>query len=129
MLKPHSKSIHTVMLIVSLVLVLPISGILQKTEGLAINGSTMIHPHVSGQTLGESGRRGQLPVRNCPGLELRARLALPSLKPALRFSVSSALGIRAQPLDISLPVHSSIEIRITPAALRSRLSLLKILRI
>src|ERR1700690_411247 len=114
MLKLPSKSIHTVALIVSLVLVLPISGILKKTEGLAINGSTMIYPHISGQTQGESGRPGKLPVRNCPVLELRAKLALLPLKPAWRFSVRSATGIRAQHHDISLPVHSSIEIRVTP---------------
>jgi hypothetical protein len=129
MLKLPSKSIHTVVLVVGLVLVLPISGILQKAEGLARNGSTMTHPRVSDQPLGESGYPGKLPVRNCPVLELRAGLALLSLKPALRFTVRSPEGIGVPHYDISLPIHSSIEIWNTPAAQQPPLFLLEILRI
>ncbi len=129
MLKLSSKSICILALVGSLVLVLPISTIFQKTEGLAIKGSTAVHPPDLEQTLKNTAHSGKLPIRNCPLVELRAGLSLLSLKPASRFTMKAPIAIGAPDITQSLPVHSSIEIRNNPLTLEPRLSVLGILRI
>jgi hypothetical protein len=129
MLKLPLKSIRIVALVGSLVLVLPVSAIFHTTGGLAINGSIVTHSRVSEPTLGKPVHSRKLPVKNCPVLELRAGLALLSLKPALRFTLNAPIGIGVPNIEQPLSVHSSIEIRNNPPALEPRPSVLEILRI
>ena len=129
MLKLPSKLISSVALVGILVLALPISAILQRMDLVAINGSKVTGSHVSGQALENSTHHNNLPVRNCPMLELRAGLALFSLKPASIFTAKAPIGISASVIKQPLPDHSLIEIRNNLLTLDSHLSVLGILRI
>lgn len=127
--KMPSISIRIAALIGSLVLVLPISVILGGTEGHTMIVSMMTHSCFSGQAQGESKHTSKVPARNCPVLELRAALALLSLKPALKLHIKEPIGIDAPGTEQFPPILLYVEIRNNPPTLEPQLSVLGVLRI
>ena len=113
-------------LIGSVVIVLPVSTIFHEAEGHSFSGSPNFHSCTSGVT---AGRAGTLPAKSCPVLELRAGLALFSLKPTSRVTVDLlSITVSAN----ATPVLSSLHGIVSHSNIRQSdpdLSIIRVLRI
>jgi hypothetical protein len=129
MIRLTSKLLQCVVLFGCLMLVLPLSVILQETEGRNVTRSTMIHPCSSALTPSGTHQTGKRPDGSCPLMELRAGLALLSIKSSSKVAFSASATIVAATNDRPIPIQPQKETRSPVCPSGPDLSVLKVLRI
>lgn len=128
-MKPFSRLIQVSALVSSLVLVLPVSAILQVTEQYAMNSRIASPASVFAQTPGGSSQHAGHPAKPCPLLELRAGLALVSVRPASNVTIPATTVSSTVYTGHVLSACSAIQLRSEVPISGTNLSLLRILRI
>jgi len=118
-----SKFLQYVVVIACLVLVLPISALLHQTEGRSMK----VHPRAS--TTDESGHPENLPGKPCPVMDLRAGLAVVSMKSVSKTSDHAQAVAVTEPAVLALSISPHSVLPTSVHTLGPDLSILRILRI